>query len=761
MNKNKTNFGKRGQVQQKTRLFVVLTLVLLPTLLFGGIGSLNIASKANSTRQESLSHKAEQRNEMQDLTSRLVALSQQYQVANKNARKQLLSEIRNLSAARQVKLAAMMNDDPEEVLRVALPAQVRDSLPPSIRDQYEQQIEVEGEIEVSYQDWETESFLFYSLNVGGERLSLHFAEDAPTDYLTGAKVRVKGVRVGDAVALESGKKSVRATASGKYEPMAMTVPPNTFGEQKVLVLLVNFQDKQTQPWTVSQVQSTVFGTVNNFYRESSYQQTWLTGDVYGWYTLPISSSTCDTSAIATYAKQAATAAGVNLSAYNRLVYAFPSLSTCGFTGASTVGGSPSQSWINGSMTLRTVGHELGHGLGLYHGRAMDCHPNVIGSSCPIIEYGDSLDILGQTGVTAHSHAGQKERLGWLNYGSSPGITTVQSSGTYWIDPYESVGSNPKALKILKAIDSTTGVKTWYYVEFRRPIGFDSSISGNSNFMNGVLVHTETEPYGRDTYLLDMTPETTSFSDAALVVGRSYNDPNINATITPLSVSSTGAAVSVTFGPQPCVRTNPTVSLSSSGTQWFAAGSTMTYQVLLTSNDSGCTASNFNLQANVPSGWSAAFSNAALSLPPGGSATTTVTITSPSTTTDGFYNLSVVATNGADASYSASCSMTCAVVSSLSVGVSSNQSSYTRNQTVSLTATVNALGSPVSGTTVNFTMTKSNGAVVTGTAISGADGRAVFTYRFNKRQDPTGTYQVSASANLNGITGNGVTSFVVQ
>ena len=56
----------------------------------------------------------------------------------------------------------------------------------------------------------------------------------------------------------------------------MAVAPNTFGEQKVLVLLVNFQDKTTQPWTADQVRSVIFTSVNNFYKESSYQQTWLT-----------------------------------------------------------------------------------------------------------------------------------------------------------------------------------------------------------------------------------------------------------------------------------------------------------------------------------------------------------------------------------------------------------------------------------------------------------------------------------------------------
>jgi hypothetical protein len=696
-----------------------------------------------------------------EMTQSLVEINKQYQIAGKAERKRLLHDLREAVASRKQLLAELMESDPGEVLRVALPASIRENLPSAIRDEVEQQVDVEGELEVMYEDWEDGSRLHYSLDVAGERLSLHFAGNPMMDLLTGSRLRVKGVRVEHAVALESGSEGLQTLGGTGFETMAMAVAPNTFGEQKVLVLLVNFQDKQTQPWTPDQVRNVVFTSANNFYKESSYQQTWLTGNVFGWYTLPISSTSCDTSTIATYAKQAATAAGVNLSAYNRYVYAFPSLS-CGWTGWGTYGGNPSQSWINGSMSLRTVAHELGHNFGLYHARAMDCHPDITGNSCSTIEYGDILDILGKSGVTGHSHAHQKERVGWLGYGSSPGLTTVQLSGTYWIDPYETVGTNPKALKILKYIDPTTGRKTWYYVEFRRPLGFDSFISSNNNVMNGVMVHTGTESYSFDLYLLDMTPETTSWSDAALVVGRSYNDPNTNITITPLSVSNTGAAVNVSFGSQPCARANPSVTVSPSATQWVAAGSSVTYQLSLTNNDSGaCAVSNFGLQASVPSGWTAVFNSSSLNVNPGGNALTTLTVTSPSTAANGFYNLSVTAANSGDSSYSSTASMTCSVISSLGVTVSSNQSSYTRNQTATVTALVSSGGSPVSGASVTFTMTKADGSTVTGTATTAANGSAAYSYRFNKRQDPVGTYQVTASANLNGVSGTGSTSFAVR
>ncbi len=724
------------------------------------LGAGTVSAQSLSANSQVPSEAEARRIQAREVTTRFVDLATRYQLADKAGRALLKQDLRDLARQRREMLIALIDSDPGELLRVALPDDLRASLPSSLRANIEQRVEIEGEFEALYQCGEQEARLSYFLNTDGERLTLYFASDTP-DIQTGARIRATGVRVGEALAIQSGRDNLSASKSSGFETMAMAVAPNTFGEQKVLVLLVNFQDKTTQPWTADQVRSLVFGSVNNFYKESSYQQTWLTGDVFGWYTLPISSASCDQTTIATYAKQAATAAGVNLAAYNRYVYAFPTLS-CGWTGWGTYGGNPSQAWINGSMSLRTVAHELGHGFGLYHARSLDCGSQVIGGTCSYAEYGDILDILGQAGVSGHSHANQKERLGWLGYGTSPGLTTVQASGTYWIDPYETAGTNPKALKILKSTDPTTGKKTWYYVELRRPVGFDSFVSSNTSLMNGVIVHTGTEGYSVDDYILDMTPETSSFNDAALSVGRSYNDPNISVTITPLSVGDTGASVSISFGPQPCVRANPSMSLSPSVSQWVAAGSTTTYQVSLTNNDSGgCTASNFNLQANVPSGWTAVFASPSLNIGLSGNAATTLTVTSPSSAMDGFYDLAVTAANGSDSSYSATIPATCSVVSSLAVAASSNQPSYTRTQTATVTATVNALGLPVSGAAVNFAMTKSNGGVVQGAATTGTNGKAVFTYRFNKKQDPVGTYRISANSTLKGIVGNAVTSFVVQ
>ena len=106
------------------------------------------------------------------------------------------------------------------------------------------------------------------------------------------------------------------TASGSRPPKGSGPPPpsaiplpNTFGAQSTVIILVNFQDNPTyQPFTVADAQSVVFGTGSSFFLENSYQQTWLTGNVVGWFTIPVSSTNCDTSSIAAYAQSAASAA---------------------------------------------------------------------------------------------------------------------------------------------------------------------------------------------------------------------------------------------------------------------------------------------------------------------------------------------------------------------------------------------------------------------------------------------------------------------
>jgi hypothetical protein len=712
----------------------------------------------------------------QSLTQTLVGLNARYQVARPAERVRLAGQLLATAASRHRVLASLVENDPGEVLRVALPPALRAGLPSAVRAYVEAETALEGTLLVLHEDSPAGGRYRYFLESAAGRYSLHFATHPPMHLLTGARVRVTGVQVDGTLALSSGSTSVQTLAAAPV--------PNTFGAQKTLVILVNFQDNPTEPYTLSDAQGVVFGTTSNFLLESSYQQTWLSGDVVGWYTIPLASTTCNSGSIATYAEAAATAAGVNPSAYTHRIYAFPPNVACGFGGAATVGGDPSRSWINGpgNMALGTVGHELGHNLGLLHSHSLVCDGTTMVGACTTLEYGDGLDIMGWS-AAGHFNAFQKERLGWLNYGGSPPITTVTASGTYLLAPYESTETTPKALKLLKRTDPTTGTREWYYVEFRQAIGFDSylaTVAGpyqllSSNILSGVEIRWGSEASADSSRLLDMTPGSVDpytgvvdlyTNDPALTVGNSFSDPDAGVTVTVTSVDSTEAGLSVTLTTPTCARANPTVAISPSPSPGVPAGTAVTYTVSVTNNDgAGCAASSFSLQTMAPlSGWTAAFAAPTLTVSPGGSSSTGFTVTSPASATAGTYTFPTVATNEMDLSYAATGSAVYVIGSpsagsTLNVAVATDEPSYTAGQTVSVTARASSGGSPVSNAGVTFTMTKSDGTTVSQTATTDSTGSAVGKFRL-KKQDPAGGYKARADAVKRPLSGSASTSFTV-
>jgi C1A family cysteine protease len=110
----------------------------------------------------------------------------------------------------------------------------------------------------------------------------------------------------------------------------------------------------------------------------------------------------------------------------------------------------------------------------------------------------------------------------------------------------------------------------------------------------------------------------------------------------------------------CLQASPTVALSPSGTQSVQPGTTVNYTVSVTNNDTSvCSGSTFNLSAALPSGWTSSFNSSTLMINPRVSASTTLSVTSP-TTADGFYTITVTATDSAAPTYTASASVTVAI-----------------------------------------------------------------------------------------------------
>jgi hypothetical protein len=644
-----------------------------------------------------------------------------------------------------------------------------------------QHLQLEGELQVHYQDLKDKARVVYSLKLtNGKIVPLQFKKNPPTRFVTGDHVRVDGEIFGDNLVLYSGNTSVKNTSKntsgGSTTPSGIPLP-YTFGPQATLVILVNFQDAPSQPYSVDEVQTFFSTTVNNFFVENSYGQTSIVPTVVGWFTIPDSVTTCNTTQMATDAQTAAAAAGVVLGNYSRYVYLFPTDNACPFSGMSQVGGKPSQSWLNGSIDPYVVNHELGHAFGLWHAHLYDCGTSAVICSNPqIVEYGDPVDTMGiaQT-ASANFNSFQKERLGWLNYGASPSIQTVTSSGTYTIYPYEAGGPGPNALKILKSVDATTGAKTWYYLEQRQALGFDSFLSDtfSYNATAGVLFHLGTDGDGGSSDLLDMTPATptlSSWHDMALVAGQNFQDATAGVTFLPTAVSTSGASVQVTInGTSACTLASPSVVVSPSQSPSVMPGTAVSFTATVKDNDSsGCPSSTFNLADVLPPGWTGNWSASSLSIAPGRSSSATLTVTSPTSTTGGLYNVGINAVDATATTYSSSTSATYVVTnsSSLAVSVATNQTSYLPGQTVGISVTVLSGTVPAAGVGVTATITSPSGRLTTLKGTTGSSGQSLLKYKLS-RGASAGTYTIGATAASSGSTSGASptelenTSFIVQ
>lgn len=691
---------------------------------------------------------------VKQLTDDLLSLNAQHGKAANHLKPALLARLQILAAERHQQLAALIEADPGAVLNVALPSLLRQNMPARARNAIEEHVEMHGELEVLHEDRAQGSRFVYKLKAFGLDYSLNFKKNPPTHLNSGTRVKVRGVRVNTALALDSGA-SVQALAA---------IAPNTFGEQRTLVILVNFRNNTAQPYDVAYA-TNIFNTTSNFFLENSYGQTFLNTTVINWKTIDMDapSGSCDYSQISSKADAKAVADGVTLSNYKRKVYAFPNSSGCGWWGLGTVGGNPSRAWINGSLQLRVAGHEMGHNLGLWHSHSLDCGAAVLGGTCTVGEYGDTVDIMGAT--ANHFNAFQKERLGWLDYGTSPPITTAIGNGSYSLYPFETVGNNAKAVKILKYTNPTSGKRQYFYAECRRPLGFDANLSSSPNILNGFVIHTGDEASSDSSYLLDLTPETSSWNDPALIVGSSFTDSVSGVTLTPEvpCTNTLDGSINVSYGALACVRGAPDITISPTTNQTIAAGGSATYTLSVKNNDNfGCASASFNIARSVPSGWGSSLGSTSLVIAPGGTANSTLTLAAPAGSTDGIYNFSASATNAADAGYTDSISGAVVIytITSINVALTTDRPSYTRRQNVTLTSSVSVNGAPASNVTVNLTMTKPNGAVNSMSAVTAANGVATYQFRIHKR-DPLGTWQVHANGTVGGVIGSASKSFTVQ
>jgi hypothetical protein len=624
---------------------------------------------------------------------------------------------------------------------------------------------LEGQVEVLVEDYADHARTRHFLASERGRVELLF--DRRPQLRNGDHIRVRGRGLRQRSPI--GGQPVLAldgASSGSVQVVAASTIATSLGQQNVAIILLNFSDLQTQPITQAAAETLVLSQVNGYYQENSFGQTWIAGKSFPYVTIAQSSTTCDYMQLASQALAAVTAAGGNPNSYSRKVFLFPK-NSCTWAGLGHVGGSSTYAWLNGRFSLQVTSHEFGHNFGLQHAHALNCDSGALSANCTTLEYGDVADTMGNI-ASGHVSPFAKERIGWLNDGVSPPITTVTSAGTYAIEPYASPSVGTKAIKVLRGTDGS-GRKQYYYVEYRQRLGNDAVLT-SGNVGNGLVIRTATEGDDDSSTLLDMTPgsypteNTREMQDGALGAGLTYTD-SAGISITAAALTSAGASIQVGFGGTApvCTRSAPLVSISGPTTA-VAAGTTLSYTVNVSNRDSAaCGAASFALAASRPSGWGGTLGASTLSLSPGSNASTTLTATSPVGTAGGAYGIGVAASNVASGTASSSIVYTVSATSlpPLSQSVATDKATYAKGAEVRMTATVTAGGLPVAGASVSFSVAKAGGGTVTVLATSDGAGRAIGVFKLNRKKDPAGTYAVSAQASSQGRSTTASTAFTVQ
>lgn len=657
-------------------------------------------------------------------------------------------------AQRAAALSDLIKNDPAQALAFSLSPGLLADLSkkfPEAASQLESRGTWRGTIEKwVYDSADLKSFRTVTrMKAGEQNIELHFAGPEASTCQSGDTLQASGVLLDGSMAVASS--SIQATA--------MPSGCSTTGAQKTAVLLVTFPGvtppANITPQSVYDIFFAGSGTsVNGFWRESSSGLASATGDVFGWYTLTGTYSCAGITQMENDAIAAASAT-VNFQNYSRVFIVSPDLSpSCGWSGMASIGcstlNSPAGSFLASTSYLITAymgnhdqgvelaTHEGGHNLGLFHARSRGFGTDILGllgTEGTFNEYGDRFSTMGPWDLGLYGAPHRAEVLGWL---PAVNYLTVQSSGAYSIEPME---TNPAGLQALR-IQRGTGNNAWLWLEYRQPIDvYDSTLP--SQVFTGALVHYEDALTGSHTDLLNFKPALGSWTDVVLAPGNTWTDPYTNLSLSVVSATPTALTVNVGYGALQCVRANPAISVSPVNLM-VPQGGSVGYTVTVTNNDTfGCPANTYALNASQPSGWTTVFSPANLSVPAQQTGTTVMTTAVPLGTALASYAVGASISTG---TLSAAGTTICTVLPApdLSVNLAMSASRYKLRQTVSMTASVSGAGTPVAGAAVTFTLTKANGAAVTGQATTTSNGNAIWSYKIGGK-DPSGIYSAAAQA----------------
>ncbi|HSY17071.1 MAG TPA: Calx-beta domain-containing protein [Candidatus Acidoferrales bacterium] len=335
-------------------------------------------------------------------------------------------------------------------------------------------------------------------------------------------------------AASEGGKIAAVGDGGTFGTPTATDDSWTHGNKSVLYIRLNFPDDLTEPISETDAHS-VMNAVNDYYTENSYDLTSLTATVTPLITLPQTKAyySADPGLLLSDARAYAKKAGYVTANYDRDIVAFTSVPGYNFGGLAFVGGKGV--WLQ-SMGAGVTAHELGHNYGLWHANFWNTTANysMIGPGTNL-EYGNIYDTMGSGGV-ADFNAIHKNILDWLK---ADAIQSITSNGVYRVYPFDVPASKRVAGRMYAGVVQKDSLRH-YWLEFRQ------KFTSNPWLENGLLLNwTPWDESNGGSQMIDTTPgspdagDPNSRSDAAVVIGRTFNDTAAGVHITPLLRGASG------------------------------------------------------------------------------------------------------------------------------------------------------------------------------------------------------------------------------
>jgi hypothetical protein len=400
------------------------------------------------------------------------------------------------------------------------------------------------------------------------------------------------------------------------------------------------------------------GSHADYFGEISYGKWTITGDVYGYYSRHPEIGCFGGSDL----EHLAAADGYNASNYTYTVFV-------NFDCVAAYAESTTMFWpaAIGHHSRSVLGWTFGIGL---NGRSATCIDNTThayvtwgttGVTCTEAVFGD-LGPDGQ-GEVLHYPAWQKQAAGLLD---PTNVQTVVASGVYTIAPLET--PTPGVLMLVIQKDNVP----LYDLEFRQPVGQDKLYPDPANdFYRGVIIHRSAGSHP----LLDGSPDGIVENAPTLTVGHTFYDSGNGVSITPLSVSPTGARVRVDFGFLDCVHANPSLTITPS-TAVSARAANLLFKALLKNNDNqGCSPSVFTIAGGLPAGFGQA--PASITVAPGATTAAVLNVRSATNSAAGTYPFTQTATNASATSFTGSAGASVSIQNSSASGMFVRQDDTTQ------------------------------------------------------------------------------------